>query len=48
MAHLAASLGKPTTVLLSDRNTDWRWGEDRADCPWYPSMTLERLGRRVA
>jgi tetratricopeptide (TPR) repeat protein len=42
MAHLAASMGKPTWVLLQGHYTDWRWLRDRADSPWYPSATLYR------
>jgi hypothetical protein len=40
-AHLAASLGRPTWLLLK-READWRWGSGRADTPWYPSMRLFR------
>ena len=41
VAHLAASLGKPTFVLLP-YNPDWRWLLARNDSPWYPSMRLFR------
>jgi len=41
-AHLAASLGKPTAILLPWLNPDWRWLRDRIDCPWYPSARLYR------
>jgi hypothetical protein len=41
MAHLAASLGKPTWVLL-DVNPHWVWQLDRTDSPWYPTATLYR------
>jgi hypothetical protein len=41
VAHLAASLGKPTFVLLP-YNPDWRWLLARNDSPWYPSMQLFR------
>ena len=40
-AHLAGALGVPVWTLLM-RNADWRWMEDRADSPWYPTMTLFR------
>lgn len=46
VAHLAGAMGKPVWLLLSAA-PDWRWLQDRADSPWYPSMTLfrqERLG----
>jgi hypothetical protein len=46
MAHLAGALGRPTMVPISAK-PDWRWLRGRADCPWYPTMTLvrqERLG----
>ena len=41
VAHLSASLGKPTWVLLS-MYSDWRWLEDREDSPWYPNIRLFR------
>ncbi len=43
VAHLSAALGKPTWILLGFM-TDWRWLLDRADSPWYPSVTLYRQG----
>jgi hypothetical protein len=42
VAHLAASLGKPTWVLLPARGADWRWLRGRDDSPWYPSARLIR------
>lgn len=42
VAHVAASLNKPTWILLSDRHTDFRWLLERDDCPWYPSVKLFR------
>jgi tetratricopeptide (TPR) repeat protein len=41
VAHLAGALGRPTFLLLP-KWTDWRWLLDRADSPWYPTMTLFR------
>ena len=43
-AHLAGALGVPTWLLLK-HNADWRWMAERADSPWYPSMTLFRQHR---
>ncbi len=40
-AHLAGALGVPVWVLLPFA-PDWRWSEEREDCPWYPSMRLLR------
>lgn len=40
-AHLSGALGVPTWVLLS-ANPDFRWGVDREDSPWYPSLRLFR------
>lgn len=42
VAHLAAALGRPTWVLLTSENPDWRWLKDREDCPWYPKVRLFR------
>lgn len=41
VAHLAGALGAPVWTLLH-HSADWRWLLDRADSPWYPSMTLFR------
>jgi len=41
VAHLAASLGRPTWVLLP-YTPDYRWLLDRDDSPWYPTMRLFR------
>lgn len=43
VAHLAASLGAPTWILLPALpDTDWRWLRDRTDSPWYPAARLFR------
>jgi Flp pilus assembly protein TadD len=42
VAHLAAALGRPTWILIGNRNQDWRWQEEREDTPWYPTMRLFR------
>lgn len=41
IAHLAASLGTPTWVLLPFA-ADWRWLIQREDSPWYPATQLFR------
>jgi hypothetical protein len=41
VVHLAASLGRPTWILLQFV-PDWRWLLDREDSPWYPSARLFR------
>jgi hypothetical protein len=40
-AHLAGALALPTWILLM-ADADWRWMDDRADSPWYPTMRLFR------
>ena len=41
IAHQAGALGVPVWVMLK-HFSDWRWGLDRSDCSWYPSMRLFR------
>ena len=43
VAHMAASLGKPTWIMVS-YIPDPRWMLDRDDSPWYPSVRLYRQG----
>jgi hypothetical protein len=39
--HVAGGLGRPTWLVLPQPG-DWRWLEDRADTPWYPSVRIFR------
>ena len=41
VAHLAGALGKPVWILLAYRS-DWRWGTDQIQTPWYPQARLFR------
>ena len=41
IAHIAGALGKQTWIALQHL-PDWRWLSDRADTPWYRSVTLYR------
>ncbi|MDJ1179392.1 tetratricopeptide repeat protein [Roseofilum sp. BLCC_M91] len=41
IAHLGATLGKPTWILLHF-SCDWRWMLLRVDSPWYPTVRLFR------
>lgn len=42
VAHLAASLGRPTWMMLNWFGTDWRWLTKREDSPWYSTMRIFR------
>lgn len=44
VAHVAASMGKPTWIILSVL-PDFRWLLEREDSPWYPSARLFRQTR---
>jgi tetratricopeptide (TPR) repeat protein len=46
VAHLSASLGRPTWVILPAMS-DWRWMLGREDSPWYPSVRLVRKPNHV-
>lgn len=41
IAHLAGALGRPVWTLLA-ASPEWRWGLERSDSPWYPTMRLFR------
>lgn len=41
--HLAAGLAKPALVLVPDP-PEFRWGTEGERSPWFPSMTVLRLG----
>lgn len=43
VAHLAATMGKPTWILLP-LAADWRWGTSGETTPWYESVKLLRKG----
>jgi tetratricopeptide (TPR) repeat protein len=41
IAHLAGALGHPVWIALA-ASPEWRWGLERSDSPWYPTMRLFR------
>ncbi len=41
VAHLAGALGRPVWIVLA-ASPEWRWGLERSDSPWYPTMRLFR------
>jgi len=41
IAHLAGALGRPVWTVLA-ASSEWRWGLERSDSPWYPTMRLFR------
>lgn len=42
VAHMAAAMGKPTWLIISGTNPDWRWGLEGEVTSWYPTMKLYR------
>jgi ADP-heptose:LPS heptosyltransferase len=42
VAHLSASMGRPTWIMLNSYATDWRWLLDKNNNPWYPTARLFR------
>lgn len=44
IAHLAGAMARPLFLLLPEPS-EWRWGLDGADTPWYPGATLIRQTR---
>lgn len=45
IAHLAGALGKPVW-LLNRFGSEWRWGLEREDSPWYPTLRQFRQRNR--
>ncbi len=45
VAHLAGGMGRPLHLLLPF-HADFRWLEERADSPWYPTARLWRQPAR--
>lgn len=41
-AHLSASLGIPTFIILPNYGCDWRWFQNRSDSPFYSCVKLFR------
>jgi ADP-heptose:LPS heptosyltransferase len=41
LVHIAGALGKPVFVLLP-KHAEWRWMQQCATSPWYPTMKLFR------
>jgi hypothetical protein len=39
--HLAGALGKPVWTMIPT-TSQWRYGEEYRDVPWYKSMRLYR------
>ncbi len=41
VVHLAGALGRPVW-MLNRFDSCWRWGPQRADAPWYPTLRIFR------
>lgn len=44
-AHMAASMGVKTYMLLGKQGVDWRWFDGQGVSTWYPSLTMMRQDR---
>lgn len=40
IVHMAGSLGVPCFMIQPRFETDFRWGLNRSDCIWYPSLRV--------
>lgn len=47
VGHLAATIGKPTWILVPALGFNWVWQMNRKDSPWYPSVRLFRQDKRA-
>jgi len=45
-AHIAATCGIPTMLILSDK-PDWRWGFRKKKTEWYPSIEIFRCHKNT-
>ena len=41
IAHLAGATGRPVCLVLP-ASSEWRWGRDATETPWYAEMRLCR------
>lgn len=46
IVHVAGALGVPVLLMLPTY-TDWRWGVNADNCPWYPGVRLFRQQRTM-
>lgn len=45
VAHMAGTVGVPTTLLLTTFRTYWLWIQGRETTPWYPSVRCLRQAK---
>ena len=46
IVHLSGAANKECFAIINSISTDWRWGNDLKDSPWYPSVKIFRKDQK--